>query len=191
MVYVTETSVIASDVSFQSGGSLQEGSSNSAIQLEGGATLIAEECVFGGWTGDSVIQNANPAEGSLVLDSCDFGDTAATMVVTAPYSDARIRNALVGDLTIENAAVVNNSPALVDRALGCDNLSICGSGECVDSALGVLCECLEDDECFGGGGVLSIALKTPLPDVTYSPDLVYFELLVPAAANEVHSPSGI
>ncbi|CAN0013701.1 unnamed protein product [Ectocarpus sp. 6 AP-2014] len=183
VVYVTETSVIASGVSFQSGGSLQEDSSNSAIQLEGGATLIAEDCVFGGWTGDSVIQNANPAEGSLVLDSCDFGDTAAAMVVTSPNSDARIRNALVGDLTIENAAVVNNSLALVDRTLGCDNLSICGSGECVDSALGVLCECLEDDECLGGGGALSIALKTPPPDVTYSPDLVYFELVVSVTAN--------
>ncbi|CAM9190499.1 unnamed protein product [Ectocarpus sp. 8 AP-2014] len=183
VVYVTETSVIASGVRFQSGGNLQEDSSNSAIQLEGGATLIAEDCVFCGWTGDSVIQNANAAEGSLVLDSCDFGDTAAAMVVTSPHSDARIRNALVGDVTIKNAAVVNNSLALVDRALGCDNLSICGFGECVDSALGVLCECLEDDMCLGGGGALSIALKTPPPDVTYSPDLVYFELLVSATAN--------
>ncbi|CAB1104292.1 unnamed protein product [Ectocarpus sp. CCAP 1310/34] len=135
VVYVTETSVIASGVSFQSGVSLQEDSSNSAIQLEGGATLIAEECVFGGWTGDSVIQNANQTEGSLVLDSCDFSDTTATMVVT-----------LVGDLTIEDAAVVNNSLVLVDRALRCESLGICGSGECMDSALGVLCECLEDDD---------------------------------------------
>ncbi|CAM9644386.1 unnamed protein product [Ectocarpus sp. 13 AM-2016] len=183
VLYVTETSVIASGVSFLSEVSLQEEPSNSAIQLEGGATLVAKECVFGGWTGDSVIQNANPTEGSLTLDSCDFGDTAAAMVVTSPHSDARIRNALVGDLTIENAAVVNNSLVLVDRALRCDSLGICGSGECVDSALGVLCECLEDNECLGGGGALSIALKTPPPDMTYSPDLVYFQLLVSAAAN--------
>ncbi|CAM9194141.1 unnamed protein product [Ectocarpus fasciculatus] len=183
VVYVTETSVIATDVSFQSGGGLQEDSSNSAIQLEGGATLSAKRCVFGGWTGDSVIQNANPAQGSLVMDCCDFGDTAAAMVVTSPHSDARIRNALVGDLTIENAAVENNSLVLVDRALGCDNLSICGPGECVDSAFGVLCECLEDDMCLGGSCTLSIALKTPPPVVTYSPDLVYFELLVSASAN--------
>ncbi|CBJ30764.1 Polymorphic membrane protein [Ectocarpus siliculosus] len=183
VVYATETSVIASGVSFQSGVILQEDSSNSAIQLEGGATLIAKECVFGGWMGDSVIQNANPAEGSLVLDSCDFGNTSAGMVVTSPNSDARIRNALLSDLTIENAAVVNSSLALVDRALGCDNLGICGSGECVDSAFGVLCECLEDGECLGGGGTLSIVLKTPPPDVTYSPDLVYFELLVSTTAN--------
>ncbi|CAM9941933.1 unnamed protein product, partial [Ectocarpus sp. 12 AP-2014] len=183
MLYSTETSVIASGVSFQSGGILQEDTSNSAIQLEGVATLIAKECVFGGWKGDSVIPNVNPAEGSLVLDSCDFGNTSAAMVVTSPNSDARIRNALASDLTIENAGAVNNSLILVDRTLGCDNLRICGSGECVDSTLGVLWECLEDDECLSGGGALSIAFTTPPPDLTYSPDLVYFELLVSAAAN--------
>ncbi|CAN0419853.1 unnamed protein product [Pylaiella littoralis] len=183
VVHATETSMMAKAVSFQAGGDLQEDTSNRAIQLEGGATLVAEDCVFGGWMGDTVIYNLNPANGSLVLDSCDFSESTAVMVVTSPYSDAIVRNAVIDQTTIENAAVSNNTLVLVDRAVDCSESSICGPGECVDSDLGVLCECLEDSDCLDGGGALSITVKTPPAAVTFSPELVYFELMVSAAAD--------
>ncbi|CAN0047697.1 unnamed protein product, partial [Ectocarpus fasciculatus] len=184
VLYATETSLFATRLNFQSGVGLQEDSSNRAIQLEGETTLVAEGCVFGGWMGDTVIHNANAAEGSLALDSCDFSESAAVTVVGSPHSDALIRNAFVGHHTIDNAAIVDGSPVLVDRALACDS-GICAAGECVDSVLGVLCECLEDGVCLNDGGALSVGLLTPPPNVTYSPDPVYFELLVSAAADGI------
>ncbi|CAN0013328.1 unnamed protein product, partial [Ectocarpus sp. 6 AP-2014] len=184
VLYATETALFATGLNFQSGVGLQEDSSNRAIQLEGETTLVADGCVFGGWMGDTVIHNANTAEGSLALDSCDFSESAAVMVVGSPHSDALIRNAFVGHHTIDNAAVVDGSPVLVDNAFGCDS-GICAAGECVDSVLGVLCECLEDGVCLNDGGALSISLLVEPPNVTYSPDPVYFELLVSASADGV------
>ncbi|CAN0475629.1 unnamed protein product, partial [Ectocarpus sp. 12 AP-2014] len=184
VLYATETALFATGLNFQSGVGLQEDSSNRAIQLEGDTTLVAEGCVFGGWMGDTVIHNANTAEGSVALDSCDFSESAAVMVVGSPHSDALIRNAFVGHHTIDNAAVVDGSPVLVDNAFGCDS-GICAAGECVGSVLGVLCECLEDGVCLNGGGQLSISLLVQPPNVTYSPEPVYFELLVSSSADGV------
>ncbi|CAN0155805.1 unnamed protein product, partial [Ectocarpus fasciculatus] len=181
IVYAAETSLFAKRLNFQSGVGLQEDSSNRAIQLEGHSPLVAEGCVFGGWTGDTVIRNSNSATGSLALDSCDFSESSAAMVVTSTQSYATIRNARVDHLTIENAALVNGSLVLVDNAFDCGTSGICAAGECVDSVLGVLCECLSEGYCLDGGGVLSVDVLTPPPNVTYSPDPVYFELLVSAA----------
>ncbi len=183
VLYATESSVFAAGVNFQSSVDLQEDSSNRAVQIEGGATLVAEECAFGGWMGDSVVHGANAAPGSLVLNSCDFGGSTAMLMVASPNSDAEIRNAGIGHRTIESVATVNGSLALVDRALGCGDPNACGPGECVDSVLGVLCECLGDGVCLDGGGALSIGVKTPPANVTYRPDPVYFELVVTAAAD--------
>lgn len=180
-VYAAETSVFAKEVDFQSDAGLQEVSFGRAVQLEGVATLVAKGCVFGGWVGDVVVQSASPMNGSLVLDSCDFSKSSAAMMVSSPNSDAEIRNAFVGDLTIENADIVDGAFVLVDRAISCDDPGACGVGGCVDSVLGVLCECLEGGDCLRDGDTLSVELKTLPPSVTYYPDSVEFELLISAA----------
>ena len=181
VLYATQSSVFATDVNFRSRADLQEDSSNRAVQLEGEASLVAEGCEFAGWTGDTVIHSTNPAAGSLVLDSCVFSDSSAVMVVASPDSDAEIRNAVIDRGTIERAAVVDGALVLADRAQGCDDPGACGAaGECVDSDLGVLCECLGNGDCLDGGGALSIEVKIAPPGVTYSPDPVYFELIVSA-----------
>eukprot|EP00903_Cladosiphon_okamuranus_P020452 g18772.t1 len=182
VLYATESSVFAKNVNFRSRSDLQEDSSNRAVQLEGEASLVAEECEFGGWTGETVIQSTNPAAGSLVMDSCSFSESSAAMVVASTNSDAQIRNAVIDHGTIENAATVNDSRVLANRALDCDDPNACGQGECVDSDLGVLCECLANGVCLDGGGALSVGVKTAPPDVTFSPSPVYFELVVSAAA---------
>eukprot|EP00903_Cladosiphon_okamuranus_P012169 g11416.t1 len=150
--------------------------------LEGEASLVAEECEFGGWTGNTVIQSTNPATGSLVMDSCSFSEISAAMVVASTNSDAQIRNAIVDHGTIENAATVHGSRVLTNRALDCDDPNACGQGECVDSDLGVLYECLANGVCLDGGGALTVGVKTAPPDLTLSPSPVYFELVVSAAA---------
>eukprot|EP00752_Nemacystus_decipiens_P006743 g6060.t1 len=179
-VYAAGTSIFATEVNFQSDAGLQETSSGPAVQLAD-ATLVAEGCKFGGWAGDTVILNPSVND-SLVLDSCDFSQSAPTMVVSSPNSDAAIRNAFAGDLTVENAAAVNGTLVLIDRALSCDDDGACGEGGCVDSALGVLCECLEGGDCLHGGGALSVELKREPLNVTYYPEAADFELLISAAA---------
>lgn len=182
-VFATHTSAFAKEVDIRSEGTVDADSPNRAVQLEDEATFVADDCVFSGWMGDAVIHNANPAAGSLVLTACDFTQSSAVMVIKSPNSDARVRNAYVSELTIMNAAMANDSLDLVDRAVTCDDPSACGPGECVDSVLGVLCECLEDGVCLDGGGALSIGWKTGPPVVTYSPEPIEFELVVSAAVD--------
>ena len=185
VVYVAASSVVASKVTFKSRVDLQEHSFNRAIQLDGNTTLAAEGCVFDGWKGDTVIFNLNSAAGSLSLDSCDFSGSSAIMAVISPNSDAEIRNAVTSSLTFDNAVATtsNKSLTLVDRAMDCSASNACGEGGCVNSALGVLCECLEGGECLNDGGELSLILANPPADETYSPDTVSYELVVSAAAN--------
>ena len=187
VVYVAASSVAAREVTFESSVGLQDYSFNRAVQMDESTTLDAENCVFSGWRGDAVVLNLNPANGSLVLDGCDFSGSSPALSVVSPNSDAEIRNAVVSSLTFENAGagaggtLGTNEPsvvALVDRALVCSSFNACGAGECVDSALGVLCECLEDGECLDDGGELSLSLETPPAEVTYSPDTVSYELVV-------------
>eukprot|EP00752_Nemacystus_decipiens_P008150 g7289.t1 len=187
-MYAADTSILARRVSFESGVAQKEDAPNRAVRLEGEAALFAEECVFSGWMGDTVIHNSNPAAGSLVLEKCDFTQTSSTMTVVSPNSDAEIRNAYVGDGTFENAIMVNGSAVLVDRVLNCEDPNACGPGQCVDSDLGVLCECLENGDCLGRGGDLSIDVRTEPAAVTYSPDEVYYELTV-AAGEEGTTPA--
>ena len=183
VVYVAASSIVAQEVMFRSGVGLQEDSSNRAIQLDSDSSLNAKECIFDGWRGDTVVYHRNSAAGSLVLDSCDFGGSSATMAVTSPNSDAEIRNAVVSSLTFENAAgTLNNSLTLVDRALDCSDSNACGAGQCVNSTLGVLCECLEGGECLDGGGELSLSLVSSPDAVTFDPDPVSYELVVSSAA---------
>ena len=174
VVYVAASTVVARDVRFSSTVGLQEYSFNRAVQLDADTTFDAEGCVFDGWQGDTVIFSTNPANGSLVLDSCDFSDSAATTVVISPNSDAEIRNAVVSSTTFDNA----RDGMLVDRALNCSASNACGAGNCVDSELGVLCECLEGGECLNDGGELSLSVKAHPSNATFSPDEVSYELEV-------------
>lgn len=183
VVGIVESSVAVRRVNFRSADDLSGETCVLAVKIDSQSTLAAEECAFDGRFGDTVFHNANPAAGSLVLDSCDFSESSAPMAALSPHSDAEIRNAVVSDLTVANAETVNGSLVLVDRALGCGDPGACGAGECVDSALGVLCECLENGECLSGGGSLALSVGTPPATVTYSPDLVTFDLLVSAAAD--------
>ena len=183
--YVAESSVVLTGVTFESSIGLQEDSSNRAMQLDSESTLVGDSCVFTGWMGDSVVHGSNADEGSLVLNSCDFRGSSAVMAVISLNSDAEIRNALVSDVTFENADVVNGSAVLVDNALNCTDENACDSGsECVDSVLGVLCECLDEDTpCLFDGGTLSLTLETHPEDETYDPDPVSFELMVSASSD--------
>lgn len=107
------------------------------------------------------------------------------MAVISPNSKAEIRNAAVSSFTVKNAVpgTLNNSLTLVDRALDCTDAHACGEGgTCVDSALGVLCGCLENGECLDDGGELSLSVHTPPAAVTTSPDPVSYELLVSSAS---------
>ena len=183
VLYMTESYVVANGVSFVSGVDLQEDSSNRAVQSDSNSALALNKCVFDGWLGDTVIYHRGPDVDSLVLNSCDFSESSASMAVVSLNSDARIRNAVFGDLTFANAGTLNNSLALVNRALDCGEPNLCGPGECVNSTLGVLCECLEDNTCLDGGGVLSLGLKTFQDNETYSPDAVSFELVVSSAGD--------
>ncbi|CAM9909015.1 unnamed protein product [Ectocarpus sp. 4 AP-2014] len=182
---VSGSSVVMRGVNFQSADGLQEETCIFGVHTDSTATLVAEDCVFGGWLGDTVFYHANPSAGSLVLNSCDFSESSTTMAVTSPYSDAEIRNALVGDPTIENVETVNDSLVLVDQAMGCGAVNACGPGECVGSDLGVLCECLEDGVCLNNGGAITLTVSGDLPDETYRPDWVKFDLTVAAAANGI------
>ncbi|CAM9638404.1 unnamed protein product, partial [Laminaria digitata] len=184
VVYVAASTVAAREVTFESSVGLQDYSFNRAVQLDGNTTLQAERCVFDGWLGDTVIFNTNVAGGSLILNRCDFSGSSAVKTVVSPNSDAEIRNAVVSSFTFKAAATgtLNDSLALVDRALSCSDFNVCGAGTCVDSLLGVLCECLEGGECLNDGGELSLSLQTPPQLVTFSPNTVSYELVVSSAA---------
>lgn len=186
VVFIAESSVLANGVTFESGTPGVEGeeTTDRAIQMDSKSKFFGQNCIFDGWVGDAVIFSSADTEnnGSLVLESCDFSGSSAATIVISPYSDAEIRNAVVGDLTIANAA--NTNPLeLVDRALTCADFGACGAtGECANSSLGVLCTCLPDNRgCVDGGGTLSLGVKTPPNSVTYSPNAVSFELYVSSA----------
>ena len=183
VVYVAASSVNVRGVRFTATDDIQEYSFNRAVQLDGDSTLHAEGCVFDRWLGDAVVFSSNSANGSLVLESCDFSGSSASKAVISPNSDAHIRNAVVSSFTFENAVAdaEDDSLTLVDRALDCSDSDACGDGECVDSALGVLCVCLEGGECLNDGGELSLDVKTRPAVETFSPDKVSYELVVSAA----------
>lgn len=183
VVYMTASPTIARGVTFESCLSFQDDRSNRAIQLDGDTTLTAEGCVFDGWLGDTVIYHKSSVAGSLVLDSCDFSGSSAAMAVVSRNSDAEIRNAVVSDRMFVNASALSNSMRLVDRALDCSFSNACGDGECVDSTLGVLCECLQGGECLNDGSQLFLSLE-PKPDSeTFRPDPVSYELMVSSAGS--------
>ena len=182
VVYVAGSSVVVRGVRFTASEDIQEYSFNRAVQLDGDSTLHAEGCVFDHWLGDAIIFSTNSAKTSLVLDSCDFRESSATKAVISPNSDAQIRNAVVSSSTFENAGTLNNSLTLVDRSLDCSDYDVCGDGACVDSALGVLCECFEG-KCLNDGGELSLHLNTPPASETFYPEPVSYDLMVSSAFN--------
>lgn len=181
VVFAVDTSVVANGVSFTSNVGLQEDSSNRAVQSNKNSVLNATNCAFDGWQGDTVIYHSNAEVNSLHLDSCDFSGSSTSMAVFSLYSDAKIRNAVADDTTFINAGRINNTVALVNRALDCSSPGLCGPGTCLDSALGVLCECLDVDTCLGDGGEVLLAVKTPPANEIYSPGAVSFELVVSSA----------
>ena len=180
--YVAESSVVLTNVAFKTSIDIQEDSSNRAVQLDEGSTLVGDGCAFTGWLGDTVVHSTNPGSGSLVLNSCDFRGNFANMLVVSPHSDAEIRNALVDEITLANAAVEDGSVKLKDRALNCPAAGACGDkGECVDSVLGVLCVCIDEDTpCLIDGGTLELGVITDPENVTYNPNPVQFNLTVSA-----------
>ncbi|CAN0338896.1 unnamed protein product [Ascophyllum nodosum] len=180
--YVAESSVVMTGVTFNTSIVIQEDSSNRAVQLDEGSTLFGDGCVFIGWLGDTVVRSANPDNGSLVLNSCDFRGNSASMMVVSPHSDAEIRNALVDETTLANAVVEDGSVKLVDRALNCSDAGACDhEGGCEDSVLGVLCVCIDEDTpCLIDGGTLALRVTTHPENVTYNPNPVHFELTVSA-----------
>lgn len=185
VVYMTSSPVVASGVTFTSGVDLQEDSSNRAIHSNRTSALTFKECMFDGWLGDTIVCHENPNYDSLSLDSCDFRQSSPIMVVSSLTSDAKIRNAVISDYTFANTCRPNYSLPLVDQALDCSNPTICGPGECVNSTLGVLCECLGADRCLHDGGELSFGVKTPPASEIHSPEAVYFELVVSSAGDGI------
>ncbi|MEP5461207.1 MAG: hypothetical protein ABJP98_09055, partial [Marinobacter alexandrii] len=179
---VAGSSVIARGVTFTASDKAQEYSFNRAVYVDANSSLDAEGCVFDGWRGDTIIYNLNSADGSLILESCDFSGSSATKAVRSPLSDAQIRNGIVTKFTFKNAVAdtLDDSLTLVDRALDCSDPNACGDGECVDTALGVLCECLEGGDCLNIGGELSLDVKTRPAVYTFSLDTVSYELVVSA-----------
>lgn len=184
VLYITESSVVANGVSFKSNVMLQEDSSNRAVQSDSTSVVSFEDCVFDGWVGDTVIYHRNPNVNSISLDSCDFRGSSPVVAVFSLNSDAKIRNAIVGDYTFTNAGTLSSSLVLVNRALNCSEANVCGPGMCVDSTLGVLCQCLDDETCVDDGGEVSLDVKTYPSTETYSPDTVSFELTVSSSGDE-------
>ena len=180
--FVAESSIFLTNVTFETTIVIPENSSNRAVQLDEGSTLFGDGCVFTGWLGDTVVRSANPDNRSLVLNSCDFRGNSASRMVVSPNSDAEILNALVDEITLANAAIEDGSVELVDPALNCSAAGACGrDGECVDSGLGVLCVCIDDDTpCLIDGGTMVLEVTTDPENVTYNPNPVQFELAVSA-----------
>lgn len=181
VVFIAASPVVARAVTFAAGSTSITNTITSAVQLDSLSTFDGQRCSFEGWERATVVYSASTIDGSLVLDLCDFSRSVATTTVTSLLSDAEIRNARVGELTFANAA---DPLALVDRALTCEDADVCGKGDCVDSSLGVLCECLPNGECLDDGGTLSFMVKTPPNEVTFNPETVSFELLISAAAED-------
>lgn len=178
-LFVVESPVVARGVTFDAGASLTADPSNRAIQIDSMSTFDGRSCVFDGWVGDTVVHSTSAENGSLILDGCDFTRSSAGLMVISAFSDAEVRNAVFSDETFENAL---QPLALVDRARTCSDVDICGAdGECLDGPLGVLCECLPDGGCLDNPATLSLALKTPPPEVTYHPDKVIFDVVVSAS----------
>lgn len=180
---MTESSVVANGVSFISGVVLQEASLSRAVQSDGNSAFAANGCMFDGWLSDTAIYHRSAEVDSLSLDGCDFRTSSSIMAVFSLNSDAKIRNAIVGDYTFANTGRLNNSLPLVNRATDCSAPNICGPGKCVDSRLGVLCECLDVDNCLKDSGELNLVVETPPASETYSPDKVLFELLVSSVSD--------
>ena len=183
VVYMTSSSVVASRVNFTSGLGVQEDSSNRAVESDRKSTVAFKECVFDGWLGDTVIYHKNAKSDSLSLDSCDFTRSSPKTAVSSLHSDAKIRNAVVGDLTLANGGTLNDSLPLVNRALNCSSPNICELGDCVDSTLGYLCVCLDASTCLNDGGEVFLDVEKLPDNETYWPDAVSFELLVSSASN--------
>lgn len=178
-VYAVNSKVVAQGVTFDAGARNLEERSNRAVHLEHRSTFEGVNCMFDNWIGDTVVQSSGHESGSLVLDGCDFCTSASAVAVVSPYSEAEIRNAFLSDLTIKSAA---NPEVLVDRVVTCSETGICDSvGECVDSLLGVLCECLPGGSCLDDPGTVSLAIKKWPSKETYLPDPILFDLVVSAA----------
>lgn len=183
-MYVVKSPVEARNVRFKAGSSSTASDHlNRAVQLEGTSTFEGVGCVFEGWLGDTVIQNGAFDDSSLVLDECDFSESAADTMVISPSSDAKIRNARVSKWTISGAA---DPSYLVDHAVTCSDPDVCGDGgACVDSLLGVLCECLSEDACLNNPATVSLNVEKTPPNETYLPQPVLFTLLVSAEEDGV------
>lgn len=182
IVYIAESPFVARDVTFAAGSTSIAAVTSRAVQIDSLSTFKAQGCLFEGWEGDAIVHSVSDVNGSLVLDRCDFSGSWAETVVSSSLSYSEVRNARVSQLTFTNAA---NPLALVDRALTCEDAGVCGEGACFDSSLGVLCECLPNGgACLDDGATLSVVVKTPPDNVTFSPDYVSFELLVSASAAE-------
>ncbi|CAM9228038.1 unnamed protein product [Choristocarpus tenellus] len=149
-----------------------------AMQMDTSSSFLAVDCVFATWRGESVIHNDG---GELVLEGCDFSGSE-TKVVVSTSSTAVIRNAVVGDPTI-NAAT--DSMALVDNALTCSDANSCSPGVCLDGELGVYCQCYHsnvtgEEVCMNQGGNITMWVSKAPDKIIYRPATVEFTLMIHA-----------
>lgn len=180
-IYGAESSVLeVTRVTFAASSASGGGSTNSPVQIDGSSTFQCESCYFIGWDGDTIIFNQNSANGSLRLDNCDFAQSSPSASVVSSSSLAEIRNARVDELTFSQ--VEEDPPILVDHAVSCSDPDICELGKvCMDSELGVMCECFPSNGCLDDGGSVSLTYSTDNDDIPYSAgDDVTFKLVVAA-----------
>lgn len=111
-----------------------------AVHADLESVFRAYGCGFRGWEKNSPCV---VSEGEVVLDTCDFSESASVRLISASR-EATVRNAIMGE---RNYAYVgyNSSASFAMRAHTCaslPNASAClGEGECLDAAngMGVLC----------------------------------------------------
>lgn len=193
-VFVVSSSVIATDVTFAAGNANEGESSKHAVQLDSSSSFKATSCTFNDWNGETIIDSNNIENGSLVLDNCDFSESSPSITVVSSESFAKIRNTRFAALTFESAA---DPSVLVSKALTCnggdDGTDVCGEGICVDTSLGVLCECLPSGACLQDDAVLwlqCISCDEAEDEKMYTAgENVSFELVV--AADEEHTSDAI
>lgn len=158
---------------------VEEDSTHNPVQIDSTSSFRCVSCTFIGWDGDTVILSQNTENGSLRLDNCDFIQSSPSGNVVSSSSFAEIRNARVDEPTF---SLVEDTSSLVDQALSCSDTGVCGTGVCMNSELGVLCECLPSGGCLDDGGFVSLSPSPDNDDDSYSAgDDVTFKLIVEAS----------
>lgn len=170
IVQVAASSVLVRDLTFVAGELSGLNKASIVMYSDRDSLLVAEGCMFRGWENSNMTVRNNERATSLVVDHCDFTHTFSTQPVLSS-SESVIVNAYIDENTLSNATDPYN---LVNKALGCES-DICDPRyECIDSSLGIMCECF-NDRC-GNNGSLSFGVVDFPDEITYSPQSVEFTL---------------